>query len=488
MKLSIADIEVLCAEVHQACAGGQVQKIWGGRATEVLFRVRVPGRNHLLLLAAGDTAARLHLASARTGRGAEPSAFVALLRKHLIGARLVAIEQTGRDRLASLQFVPPVRSLSTGERLGTSIVAELTGRHGNVFLLDENGTILGSLRTNVSFRRKLVPHQPYLGPESRPREEAADIRSELPESGASAVVEAAIEQRLAAEEDSALRTQAERTVRKALRKTRTRVQRVTRDLERASGAEELQRWAQLLQSAYGKVARGAAEVQVVDYYDPDQSAVLIPLDPAMSLESNIQRYFKNAKRLKGAQKFIEKRLAAAVATQERLENALDAIGSSDDPDTVVENLRSDGVLPRQRFAGSAKKKSDVRLPYHRFSSKTGLPILVGRSAKDNQELTFRVARGNDLWLHVDGAGGAHVVVKLPKRTQVDGDTLLDAATLAAFYSRRKNDTQVDVRYARQAEVRKPKGSPTGTVTVVRSRVVPVRMEDDRIRRLMDSRE
>ena len=91
-------------------------------------------------------------------------------------------------------------------------------------------------------------------------------------------------------------------------------------------------------------------------------------------------------------------------------------------------------------------------------------------------------------LHVDGASGSHVVVRLPKRAEVDRESLLDAATLAAFYSRLKRDTTVDVRYARQAEVRKPKGAPPGAVNVVRSKSVAVRIEQGRLDRLMATRE
>jgi len=113
---------------------------------------------------------------------------------------------------------------------------------------------------------------------------------------------------------------------------------------------------------------------------------------------------------------------------------------------------------------------------------------VGKSAKDNDELTFRVARGRDLWLHAEGAAGSHVIVPLAKGEEVDGETLLDAATLAAHYSKLKNDTVVDVRFTRQADVRKPKGAAAGLVTIQRAKNVAVRMEAARIERLFGTRE
>ena len=486
MSLTVGDIGVLCREVHKACAGGLVQKIWSGRANEVILRVRVPGSNHLVLLSAGDALARIHLVSGRTVAGGQPSAFVGLLRKHLLGARITEVRHLSDDRLAALEFKPPARAAGEEQPWGVRIIAELTGRHGNLFLVDENDQILGSLRANVSFRRLLAPHQRYTPPAPRPQSKAA-LSSGLPAIGASAVLAAAVERDLATKEATSVQTNAERTLRKALRKTAKKVDRIASDLKRASRADELQRRGQLLQSAYGKVPKGSTKADVPDYFDSKQRLVEIPLEPALSLEENIQRYFKNAKRLKGARKLIANRLEQAERALQRIQEGLEEIAGCEEPQTVVSALRKDGLLPTRQSQERTGKKTSERLPYHRFTSKAGHPILVGRSAKDNHVLTFRVARGNDLWLHVDGAGGAHVVVRLPKRTEVDNETLLDAATLAAFYSRRKNDTTVDVRYARQAEVRKPKGAPAGTVSVLRSRVIPIRMEDERIQRLMETR-
>jgi predicted ribosome quality control (RQC) complex YloA/Tae2 family protein len=134
------------------------------------------------------------------------------------------------------------------------------------------------------------------------------------------------------------------------------------------------------------------------------------------------------------------------------------------------------------------RRPGPRRPYHRYTSTTGRPILVGRSGKDNHALTFQVARGSDLWLHTRDAPGAHVVVPLDKNEECDPQTLMDAAMLAAHGSPLKNDTRVEVTYTLAKNVHPIKGAPPGLVSVARGKTILVRVEPDRLRKLLDSKE
>ena len=111
---------------------------------------------------------------------------------------------------------------------------------------------------------------------------------------------------------------------------------------------------------------------------------------------------------------------------------------------------------------------------------------MGRGGRDNDALSIRVARGNDMWLHAHDWAGAHVVVRLGRSEELDHETLLDAATLAAHYSKGRDDTVVDVIYTRAKHVRKPKGLPPGRVTVANTRGIAVRIEQERLKRLFDA--
>jgi predicted ribosome quality control (RQC) complex YloA/Tae2 family protein len=132
-------------------------------------------------------------------------------------------------------------------------------------------------------------------------------------------------------------------------------------------------------------------------------------------------------------------------------------------------------------------KTEKRPPYRLFKSGRGLPILVGRGADRNDELTFQWAHGNDLWLHARDVPGAHVVVPLNGRA-VDEETLVDAATLAAHHSNARAEAQVDVSYTLRKHVRKPPRTKPGLVNLSEAKTLRVRMEPERLSRLLASRE
>ncbi len=201
----------------------------------------------------------------------------------------------------------------------------------------------------------------------------------------------------------------------------------------------------------------------------DGAPIAIALDPSLSARDNATRLYKEHKRLSRALAGIERRLADARAKLAKLE-------------------RGDFV-PEAREARPARapgKRAERPPPYREFRSSTGAAILVGRGADRNDELTFKVARGNDLWLHTRDVPGAHVIVPTSGKP-VDGETLLDAATLAAHHSNARGEAQVDVVYVARKLVRKPPKSSPGTVTHSGGKTIRVRIEPPRLERLLRSR-
>jgi predicted ribosome quality control (RQC) complex YloA/Tae2 family protein len=137
----------------------------------------------------------------------------------------------------------------------------------------------------------------------------------------------------------------------------------------------------------------------------------------------------------------------------------------------------------------ARSKRDEPLPpYRTFRSADGVAVLVGRSAADNDALTRRVARGNDVWMHARGVAGAHVVLRLDRGGAPDGETLLDAAHLAAHFSDARREPQAEVAWTRAKHVRKPKGAAPGAVTYSQERVLWVRVDPQRVERLLATEE
>jgi predicted ribosome quality control (RQC) complex YloA/Tae2 family protein len=118
----------------------------------------------------------------------------------------------------------------------------------------------------------------------------------------------------------------------------------------------------------------------------------------------------------------------------------------------------------------------------------GVAILVGRGPEENDALTVRVARGNDLWLHARGLPGAHVVVRLEKGRAPDQETFLDAAHLAVHFSDARGAPQAEVAATRAKHVRKVKGAAPGAVTYSQEKVTMLRIEPGRVERLLGEEE
>src|SRR5207245_9674827 len=136
------------------------------------------------------------------------------------------------------------------------------------------------------------------------------------------------------------------------------------------------------------------------------------------------------------------------------------------------------------LAAGRKSPQPKRIPgTRRYLSSDDFEILVGRTSKDNDHLTFKIAKPNDLWLHAADYGGSHVVIRRPTRKEVPHQTIIQAAQLAAWFSQAKKDPKVDVHYTERKFVSKPKGAKPGLVRLQRFRnitVEPKRSEERRV--------
>ena len=129
----------------------------------------------------------------------------------------------------------------------------------------------------------------------------------------------------------------------------------------------------------------------------------------------------------------------------------------------------------------------ARLQPRRYASTGGLEIWVGRSDAGNDHLTTRLARGNDLFFHLDGAPGSHVVLRTQGRSDPPSEALLDACELAVHFSKQRNASRADVHVVPIKNVRKPKGAKPGLVMVHGGKTIHLRRTPQRLRRVLEAR-
>ncbi len=264
------------------------------------------------------------------------------------------------------------------------------------------------------------------------------------------------------------------------RRARQRLDRVEEDLDRASQAERFERWGHLLQAHPHCATDRSSSVTLPDLFEPEAPAVEIPLKPGHSIAQNAAACFNRARRLRRTMPFARK--AQTECQQElvlldRVRRELEELGAKPADEalapirTLAEQLSLTGFAEQSSQGKKVKKK--LKPSFREFRSSEGKRILVGRSAKENDYLSTRVARRGDLWLHAHETSGAHVVVKLGGADCPRG-TLIEAAQLAAHHSPHRYGSKAIVAYTPADQVKKPGGAPAGLVTLrsYRTLVVP----------------
>ncbi|WP_437850237.1 NFACT RNA binding domain-containing protein [Sorangium sp. So ce363] len=365
---------------------------------------------------------------------------------------------------------PPRLGASPGARL------ELTpGRRGEARLLDAAGHLI--LRW----------------PPQGGAPQAAVAYPADPLAAGAALVEASDD--AAAGQEKAALARAVKTRRAALER---RAEAVRGDLGRLGSVARLQKTGQLLLAQGARVPRGAAKALLDDWETGGK--IEVALDPARPAKAQAEAFFAKARRYQRGEAVMRARLAeteralSAIAALEADVAAAEARPESLDP--LAQRARSLGVS-RAELAGEpgtsgaralGAGRPAPRRPFHAYRSASGAAILVGRGAEDNDALTTKHARPHDLWLHAKGVTGSHVVVPLAKGASCPADVLVDAATLAAHFSDARGEAVCEVSYVQRRYVRKPRGAAPGAVVYDREKVIAVRIEDDRLSRLLATKE
>jgi predicted ribosome quality control (RQC) complex YloA/Tae2 family protein len=260
---------------------------------------------------------------------------------------------------------------------------------------------------------------------------------------------------------------------KSIRQQKTLQENLRDDLVRHGDAEEHKRTGDLLLANIATAVREGNKVRIRDYYADGAPSVEIEVDENRSLQDEAAARFRQYTKARRAADEIAARLKLierdTAALEHRLQQ-LDAIINSRD-EAALETFEKPAPAPRVTRKTSAKpeKISGVR----RYLSTDGYEILVGRAAKDNDNLTFRVAQPNDLWMHAGDYPGSHVVVRNPTRKEIPQRTIIEAAQLAGRFSQASEDSRVVIHYTERKFLSKPKGAAPGLVRLSRFRSITV---------------
>ena len=246
----------------------------------------------------------------------------------------------------------------------------------------------------------------------------------------------------------------------------------TADLERCLDRERFRIYGELIKANLYAIGKGAETVRVQNYYDENLGLIDIPLDPALSPAANAAKYFKEYKKAHTA----EQTLSSLIEKDEKeliyIESVLDALSrasSAAELQEIREELSDGGYIIRR---GKARPTQNASKP-REYVSPSGFRVLVGRNNRENDLLTTKMAEKRDVWFHTKNIPGSHVVL-FTEGKEVDDESLLFAANLAASFSKAASSEQVPVDFTEIKNVKKPAGAKPGMVIYTTNKTIYVK--------------
>ncbi len=470
MPLSHAQVARVVEELGWVLPGAVVERFFQYAPRRFILAARQPDYGHNVLICLQPPNVRLHLTRGRLRDKPRRLSFGEYVRTRIEGARITGVAQLNGDRIVEFAFD------NAGETL--FLVVELFPRGPHIELLDAARKVLASLQN----QRVGSVYEPP----PRPALTRGDEPPHVPDG---TLYNYVLDDTFSETETQELFQADKRRLLSQLRRERRRlrrlVERLRGEIEQGRGWQELARHGELLKTALATHGAGRTEIEVTDYATGEP--VTVPLDPKLGVRANMEACFKRSRKLKRTLEKAEREIGPAEARLAEIETACETAEGVESPEELDGFLdeRDLKLKPKQAPKAAVPKKEKPAEEFRYFLSATGAKIYVGRGDAENDRLTISFARGHDLWLHCNDYAGSHVVVPLEKGKDADRETLLDAATLALAYSKAKNAGSGDVLYTRRRYVSKPKRMPPGKVYVSTHKVMHLKLDDARLRRIRE---
>ena len=479
MSLNWKEINLILSELD--LPGHQIQ-----RATQSAYDVlslQLYGKRgpKNLLIALSPGACRIHETFRATPKSDRPLRFAEFCKSRLVNGWIEEAEQLGDNRIVRLR----IRQGQSRYRL----YARLWSNAANVVVTDEHALILDAMRRLP--RRGEVsgghyepeaepPGTPSVSGESGRREYTVREFSPADLSGAAlgedasfnARVDAYYAQHGGALSLEALREQARRNFEGRAGKLKAALDRLREKAEEFDAADRLKEYGDIIMANLGAIKTGDPWLEAENFYTGE--TVRIRLDPRKSPAAQGELYYSQYRKAKSGLADLRAEIAAGERELQALEASLAKYMEETNPLALYRLLRNRGEKPPSR--------TDAGRPGLAFRRGDWL-IMVGRDAAENDELLRRHVKGNDLWLHARDYPGSYVFVKQRPGKTVPLDILLDAGSLAIFYSKGRNNGEGDLFYTPVKYLRRVRNGPRGLVTPSREKNLHVKVEDSRLREL-----
>lgn len=468
--MHLQDIENVVDEIRDAAAERPLGSIYQLSAFTIVLDLRSREGLHLLI-SVDPRNPRIHLVVRKLREleksSLSPGPFVQTLRSLLRRAKTDRVVAHDTERIVTFEFSA---ESETGEMHDVKLLAQLTGRSANLFLLDELGVITHALRTprgdGQLVGKKYEPPPVQAGSATlEPSIEKGSFNS------LSAALDALNQEREAAELFDTRIQRVEQGLRQQIRQKQKLLHNLQDDLVGHGNPEEHKRLGDLLLANIATAERDGDKIRMRDLYSEGEPVIEVTLDKDLALQEHAAQAFNRYTKAKRAAEEISQRIKIVKKELEDLHrraSVLQQIKKSGDRNQLSELEPKAPAHPRR------SKKDGEKIPgVRRYLSSDEYEILVGRAAQTNDQLTFKVAKPNDLWLHAADYPGSHVIVRNYGRKEIPHRTIIEAAQLAARFSQASKDTKVDVHYTKRKYLSKPKGAAPGLVRLSQFKTITV---------------
>lgn len=264
-------------------------------------------------------------------------------------------------------------------------------------------------------------------------------------------------------------------------KNEKKIKKLLATVKEAENADKYQLYGELLTANLYAVEKGMKEIEVINYYDENGGTINIPLNPQKTPSDNAQKFFTRYQKAKTALVMANDQLEKAKEEVAYFDSLLQQVeaASTKDIAEIREELIEGGYL-RDRQKKGNKNNKNTKPQLEKYQASDGTEILVGKNNKQNDYLTNKLAGKDEVWLHTKDIPGSHVVIRDKAPSE---ETILEAAQLAAYFSKARNSSSVPVDFTQIRHVKKPSGAKPGYVIYENQQTVYVTPDEDTVLRM-----
>ncbi|WNS77111.1 NFACT RNA binding domain-containing protein [Bacillus sp. DTU_2020_1000418_1_SI_GHA_SEK_038] len=270
----------------------------------------------------------------------------------------------------------------------------------------------------------------------------------------------------------------ERFIMNEKEKNEKKIKKLMATLKEAENADIHQLYGELVTANIFAIKKGMKEIEVINYYDEQGATVTIQLEPQKTPSENAQRYFTKYQKAKNAIGIVKEQIELARKEHAYFEALLQQVESASPKD--IEEIREElieGQYIKDKQKRKNKKVQNAKPVLDPYTSTDGTEILVGKNNKQNDYLTNKLAGRDEIWLHTKDIPGSHVVIRSKEPSE---KTILEAAVLAAYFSKARNSSSVPVDFTQIRHVKKPSGAKPGFVIYDNQQTIYVTPDEETV--------